>query len=216
MTDSTSTSGQVASMSTTSASVDPVMIACVVDGTWAIWQVETDPDVQVGDFSGAWIIGQDGIQGFAADADWIEGRDDPLTMLKTVIRYPVLPVNAATRSALESAGFKDEEIIDWAAVQDNAHQWFDRARKDFSEEFPDKKQPSWGAPPEWEEAEVAPIPGLEGNAGAAARSALAFARALRGWIREWNAFDKVRVRRLGATMTLYSELSGLPFEAPVS
>ena len=78
-----------------SASVryDPIMVVAAAgsaagpaagpadDPTFAIWQVETDPDVQLGDFSGAWLIDGAGIHGFAASADWIEGTDDRAAML---------------------------------------------------------------------------------------------------------------------------------------
>ena len=73
---------------------DPIMVVAAAgpadDPTFAIWQVETDPDVQLGDFSGAWLIDGAGIHGFAASADWIEGTDDRAAMLAALLRYPVL------------------------------------------------------------------------------------------------------------------------------
>lgn len=66
------------------------------DKTVAVWQVETDPTVTRGDFSGAWIVTKDGVQGFAATADWIDERHDQAEVLATLLRYPVLPAEGTT------------------------------------------------------------------------------------------------------------------------
>ncbi len=60
----------------------------------AIWQVETDPDAALGALSGAWIVDPSGIRGFAAQAEWLEGREDRRTMLATLLRFPVLAIDA--------------------------------------------------------------------------------------------------------------------------
>lgn len=66
------------------------------DKTVAVWQVETDPTVTRGDFSGAWIVTKDGVQGYAATADWIDERHDQAEVLATLLRYPVLPAEGTT------------------------------------------------------------------------------------------------------------------------
>ena len=64
--------------------------------TAAVWQVETDPEVARGDFSGAWLVTETGIQGFAAGAEWIDERHTPAEVLRTLLRYPVLPAEGTT------------------------------------------------------------------------------------------------------------------------
>ena len=67
----------------------PVLVACRVGETTAIWQVETDPELTRGDFSGAWLLGPDGVKGFAGEAEWIEDREDPAAMARLLLVHPV-------------------------------------------------------------------------------------------------------------------------------
>lgn len=202
------------------------------DPTFAIWQVETDPDVQLGDFSGAWLIDGAGIHGFAASADWIEGTDDRAAMLAALLRYPVLFVGDAAAAELLPS---DVALIDVAATEAGLEDALASAKQHFSSEFPDKKQPAWGSfrpLAEFREAEAG-IAGAGASAGegadgaaagagagdaeraddaerAAVASALKEAAALRGWISQYNAFDKLRVRRIGAVNSEFSNARPLP------
>ena len=221
-----------------SASVryDPIMVVAAAgsaagpaadpadDPTFAIWQVETDPDVQLGDFSGAWLIDGAGIHGFAANADWIEGTDDRAAMLAALLRYPVLFVGDAAAAELLPS---DVALIDVAATEAGLNDALASAKQHFSSEFPDKKQPAWGSfrpLAEFREAEAG-IAGAGASAGegadgagagaddaerAAVASALKEAAALRGWIAQYNAFDKLRVRRIGAVNSDFSNTRPLP------
>lgn len=204
------------------------------DPTFAIWQVETDPDVQLGDFSGAWLIDGAGIHGFAASADWIEGTDDRAAMLAALLRYPVLFVGDAAAAELLP---REVALIDVAATEAGLEDALASAKQHFSSEFPDKKQPAWGSfrpLAEFREAEAG-IAGAGASAGegadgagagegadgagvdgaddaerAAVASALKEAAALRGWIAQYNAFDKLRVRRIGAVNSEFSNARPLP------
>lgn len=202
------------------------------DPTFAIWQVETDPDVQLGDFSGAWLIDGAGIHGFAANADWIEGTDDRAAMLAALLRYPVLFVGDAAAAELLP---REVALIDVAATEAGLEDALASAKQHFSSEFPDKKQPAWGSfrpLAEFREAEAG-IAGAGASAGegadgaaagagagdaeraddaerAAVASALKEAAALRGWISQYNAFDKLRVRRIGAVNSEFSNARPLP------
>ncbi|MGJ4078663.1 hypothetical protein ACN4EB_06470 [Corynebacterium macclintockiae] len=226
---------------------DPIMVVAAAgsaagpaagpadDPTFAIWQVETDPDVQLGDFSGAWLIDGAGIHGFAASADWIEGTDDRAAMLAALLRYPVLFVGDAAAAELLPS---DVALIDVAATEAGLEDALASAKQHFSSEFPDKKQPAWGSfrpLAEFREAEAG-IAGAGASAGdgaddaaadgegadgagagdadyaerAAVASALKEAAALRGWIAQYNAFDKLRVRRIGAVNSEFSNARPLP------
>ena len=216
---------------------DPIMVVAAADPaagsaaagsaddpTFAIWQVETDPDVQLGDFSGAWLIDGAGIHGFAASADWIEGTDDQAAMLAALLRYPVLFVGDAAAAELLPS---DVALIDVAATEAGLNDALASAKQHFSSEFPDKKQPAWGSfrpLAEFREAEAG-IAGAGASAGegadgagagaddaerAAVASALKEAAALRGWIAQYNAFDKLRVRRIGAVNSDFSNTRPLP------
>lgn len=229
-----------------SASVryDPIMVVAAAgsaaagsadDPTFAIWQVETDPDVQLGDFSGAWLIDGAGIHGFAANADWIEGTDDRAAMLVALLRYPVLFVgDAAAAEALP----REVALIDVAATEAGLEDALASAKQHFSSEFPDKKQPAWGsfrplaefreaeagiagagasagdgaddAAADGEGADGAGVDGADDAERAAVASALKEAAALRGWISQYNAFDKLRVRRIGAVNSDFSNTRPLP------
>ncbi len=206
-----------------SASVryDPIMVVAAAgsaagpaadpadDPTFAIWQVETDPDVQLGDFSGAWLIDGAGIHGFAANADWIEGTDDRAAMLAALLRYPVLFVGDAAAAELLP---REVALIDVAATEAGLEDALASAKQHFSSEFPDKKQPAWGSfrlLAEFREAEAG-IAGAGDAERAAVASALKEAAALRGWIAQYNAFDKLRVRRIGAVNSEFSNARPLP------
>lgn len=211
------------------------------DPTFAIWQVETDPEVQLGDFSGAWLIDGAGIHGFAASADWIEGTDDRAAMLAALLRYPVLLVgDQAAAKALPN----DVALVDVEATEVGLNDALASAKQHFSDEFPGKKQPAWGSfrtLEEFREAEAGVAgSGAGGSAGegagsrlgesagaanggdsaangsdsAAEREAVAVAlqeaAALRGWIAQYNAFDKLRVRRLGPVISEFVTAQTLP------
>lgn len=216
---------------------DPIMVVAAAgpadDPTFAIWQVETDPDVQLGDFSGAWLIDGSGIHGFAASADWIEGTDDRAAMLAALLRYPVLFVgDEAAAKVLPN----DVALVDVEATEVALNDALASAKQHFSDEFPGKKQPAWGSfrtLEKFREAEAGVAgAGAGGAAGAADESAgagageaeragneaereavaaaLQEAAALRGWIAQYNAFDKLRVRRLGAVISEFVTAQTLP------
>lgn len=231
---------------------DPIMVVAATgpadDPTFAIWQVETDPEVQLGDFSGAWLIDGAGIHGFAASADWIEGTDDRAAMLAALLRYPVLfEGDAAAAKMLPS----DVALVDVEATEVALNDALASAKQHFSDEFPGKKQPAWGSfrtLEEFREAEAGVAgagageragesadecagsragesvgAGAEGSAGAgeaeragsetereAVATALQEAAALRGWIAQYNAFDKLRVRRLGPVISEFVTAQPLP------
>lgn len=217
---------------------DPIMVVAAAgpaeDPTFAIWQVETDPDVQLGDFSGAWLIDGAGIHGFAASADWIEGTDDRAAMLAALLRYPVLFVgNEAAAKVLPN----DVALVDVAATEVALNDALASAKQHFSDEFPGKKQPAWGSfrtLEEFREAEAG-VAGSGAGGGTAYESAgaadgsdsaangsgiaaereavagaLQEAAALRGWIAQYNAFDKLRVRRLGPVISEFVTAQTLP------
>lgn len=262
-----STAGTAGSAAPEPVRYDPIMVVAAAgpadDPTFAIWQVETDPDVQLGDFSGAWLIDGAGIHGFAASADWIEGTDDRAAMLAALLRYPVLFVgDEAAAKVLPS----DVALVDVAATEVALNDALTSAKQYFSAEFPGKKQPAWGSfrtLAEFREAEVgaggagagagqrageragesadecagsraeesagaADGSGAGESAGAADGSdsaangsgsaaereavatALQEAAALRGWIAQYNAFDKLRVRRLGPVISEFVTAQPLP------
>lgn len=195
---------------------DPIMVVAAAGGaddpTFAIWQVETDPDVQLGDFSGAWLIDGAGIHGFAAEADWIEGTDDRGAMLAALLRYPVLFVGpeAAAKVLPQEVALVDVEATE-AALNDALAS----AKQHFSDEFPGKKQPAWGSLRPLEEFRGAEAGDAGGDgAGEAERVAVAAAlqeaAALRGWIAQYNAFDKLRVRRIGAVSSDFAQAQPIP------
>lgn len=195
---------------------DPIMVVAAAGGaddpTFAIWQVETDPDVQLGDFSGAWLIDGAGIHGFAAEADWIEGTDDRGAMLSALLRYPVLFVGpeAAAKVLPQEVALVDVEATE-AALNDALAS----AKQHFSDEFPGKKQPAWGSLRPLEEFRGAEAGDAGGDgAGEAERVAVAAAlqeaAALRGWIAQYNAFDKLRVRRIGAVSSDFAQAQPIP------
>ncbi|MCG7259293.1 MULTISPECIES: hypothetical protein [unclassified Corynebacterium] len=194
---------------------DPIMVVAVAgpadDPTFAIWQVETDPDVQLGDFSGAWLIDGAGIHGFAASADWIEGTDDRAAMLAALLCYPVLFVgDEAAAKVLPN----DVALVDVAATEVALNDALASAKQHFSDEFPGKKQPAWGSFRTLEEFREAEAGAGAGGGSKAEREAVAAAlreaAALRGWIAQYNAFDKLRVRRLGSVISEFVTAQTLP------
>ncbi|QFQ03375.1 hypothetical protein CUROG_10215 [Corynebacterium urogenitale] len=196
--------------------------------TAAVWQVETDPEVARGDFSGAWLVTETGIQGFAAGAEWIDERHTPAEVLRTLLRYPVLPAEGTTAEQIlrimRAASPTDSEpasapadpsppqpvILDQGTIEGNARAAIDRAKKDFARLQPGKKQPAWG-----QIDNIQPVPGRvpEGHDPATAAviaSALSTARGLRIWLDQWQSFDKTRARRLGSVDSSHSELLPAP------
>ncbi|MCX2163693.1 hypothetical protein [Corynebacterium auriscanis] len=213
--------------------------------TVAVWQVETDPAVQRGDFSGAWVVTPEGITGFAAQAEWIADREDPLAMLRTLLRFPVLLAPGTPRAPFQKLLGQDVLLIDTDATTAATHQEFEQARKDFAQEAPGKRQPAWGEVPELSkfiaaagQGDAAETKAADADAAQPAttqpattqdpttqpattqdpnpelppvvRDALATARGLREWLILWNAFDKLRARRLGQANPLHSEPKGAP------
>lgn len=176
---------------------DPVLVACRIGNTTAIWQVETDPAVRLGDFSGAWLINEQGIQGFAADADWIEDRKDPQAMAKLLLAGPVFITNESQGEVDFGAGGV-VKTIDQQRTQQAAQDAIAAARAEFAAANEGKNQPAWG-----EIRDIVPVDGrapegLDEDATLAVTSVLAHARGVRAWVRDWVAFDKVRARRLGS------------------
>lgn len=181
----------------TRAQDPPVMVAATVGDVTAVWQVEVDARVLLGDFSGAWLVDSDGVRGFAADADWIDGRDDRETVLSLILGRPVIVSG-------EVAGLPDGvQVVDLEATVENARAAVERNREDFAEANPGKQQPSWGEI-EFEEQDGLPPQGLDGDAAEAVIRCMSTARGVRRLAQGWNAVEKLRVQRLGG------ELRALP------
>ena len=167
----------------------------------AVWQVETDPAVQLGDFSGAWLITPDGIEGFAATAEWIEGRDDPQRMLDTLLRFDVWPAHNQDRQRFDElmkglSGGVQKRIVDEGATVSAARDAIEAAREDFAATNPGKRQPAWGTIGEVEDGPTRAPEGLGEDETAVVTAALATAHGVRTWLGEWAAFEKTRARRL--------------------
>lgn len=205
---------------------DPIFVVATCRGTAAIWQVETDPAVTIGDFSGAWLITPHGIQGFAASAEWIPERTNQAAMLRTLLVYPVLPAVGTSPEEIkvllgEGDGGKQEAqedvnvvgavtFLDSENLQKAAEGSITAAQKRFAELAPGKKQPAWGKIEPLQPI-AAPTPqGHSEEASRAISSAMHMARGLRVWLRQWQAFDKVRVRRLGPLDASYSKAQPAP------
>ncbi|WP_312977496.1 N-acetylglucosamine-6-phosphate deacetylase [Corynebacterium sp.] len=181
----------------TRAQDPPVMVAATVGDVTAVWQVEVDARVLLGDFSGAWLIDSDGVHGFAADADWIDGRDDREAVLSLILGRPVIVSG-------EVAGLPDGvQVVDLEATVENARAAVERNREDFAEANPGKQQPPWGEI-EFEEQDGLPPQGLDGDAAEAVMRCMSTARGVRRLAQGWNAVEKLRVQRLGG------ELRALP------
>lgn len=174
----------------------PVLVACRVGDTTAIWQVETDPDLTRGDFSGAWLLTPDGVKGFAEDAEWIEGRKDPAAMARLLLVHPVF-VTEDSEGDITYGGLEDGELhlVDVPASQEAAEAAVEAAKAEF-EEANGKKSTGWGEVRPIEAVEGHPPQGLDEDAEKAVTSVLALARGVRTWNRDWAAFEAVRKRRL--------------------
>ncbi|MDK8791885.1 hypothetical protein [Corynebacterium sp. MSK039] len=174
----------------------PVLVACRVGETTAIWQVETDPELTRGDFSGAWLLGPDGVQGFAAEAEWIEGREDPAAMARLLLVHPVF-LTEDSEGDITYGGLAESELhlVDVAASQEAAEAAVAAAKAEF-EEANGKKSTGWGEVRPIEPVEGHSPQGLDADAEKAVTSVLALARGVRTWNRDWAAFEAVRKRRL--------------------
>lgn len=179
----------------------PVMVAATVGDVTAVWQVEVDARVLLGDFSGAWLVDQAGVHGFAADADWIEERGDRDAVLSLILGRPVV---VSGEAAGLPEGLPDgTQVVDLPATIENARAAVERNREDFAAANPGKRQPAWGEI-EFGEQDGLPPQGLDGDAAEAVTRCMATARGVRRLAQSWNAVEKLRVQRLGG------ELRALP------
>lgn len=174
------------------------MVAATVGDVTAVWQVEVDARILLGDFSGAWLVDGDGIRGFAADAEWIDGREDRDTVLSLLLRHPVV-VGGAESADLPAT----VQQVDLQATVDRACAAVEQNREDFAEANPGKRQPAW-AEIVYEEQDGLPPQGLDGDDAEAVMQCMTTARGVRSLVRSWNAVEKLRVQRLGG------ELRALP------
>lgn len=201
MTDPSGVGTQSQQAGATRAQDPPVMVASTVGDVTAVWQVEVDARVLLGDFSGAWLVDSDGVHGFAAGADWIDGRDDRETVLSLILGRPVI---VSGEAAGLSGGLPDGvQVVDLEATVENARAAVERNREDFAEANPGKQQPPWGEI-EFEEQGGLPPQGLDGDAAEAVTRCMSTARGVRRLAQSWNAVEKLRVQRLGG------ELRALP------
>lgn len=213
---------QETTLETSSTLFDPIMVVAISQATVAVWQVETDPTVARGDFSGAWLITPEGIQGFASSAEWIEQRDSQSAMLATILRYPVILADGTELAELEELlprPVPDElgqssparvTLVNKDQLGEAARAEIEAAKEEFARVQPGKKQPAWGTVGDLHPVD-GPVPaGHDPDAAAAVRAALATARGLREWLDQWQDFDKVRVRRLGAVDSSHSEARPAP------
>lgn len=175
----------------------PVLVACRVGETTAIWQVETDPELTRGDFSGAWLLGPDGVQGFAGEAEWIEGSKDPAAMARLLLVHPVF-LTEDSEGDISYGGLAEGELhlVDVAASQEAAEAAVASAKAEFEEANGGKRSTGWGEIRPIETVAGHPPQGLDGDAEKAVTSVLALARGVRTWNRDWAAFEAVRKRRL--------------------
>ena len=201
MTDPSGVGTQSQQAGATRAQDPPVMVGSTVGDVTAVWQVEVDARVLLGDFSGAWLVDSDGVHGFAAGADWIDGRDDRETVLSLILGRPVI---VSGEAAGLSGGLPDGvQVVDLEATVENARAAVERNREDFAEANPGKQQPPWGEI-EFEEQGGLPPQGLDGDAAEAVTRCMSTARGVRRLAQSWNAVEKLRVQRLGG------ELRALP------
>lgn len=181
----------------------PLLVAATVGEVTAVWQVEVDARVLLGDFSGAWLVDGDGIRGFAADADWIPQRGDRDAVLRTLLAHPVLLAEGDDPLPVDGV-----DVIDLDATVSGIHDRVRRNHDDFAAAHPGKRQPAWGAPDAiGYRTQDGPAPhGLDGDAATAVTRCLAAARGLRALVRDWNRVEKLRAQRLGG------DLQALPVE----
>ncbi|RAV31269.1 N-acetylglucosamine-6-phosphate deacetylase [Corynebacterium heidelbergense] len=203
------------------ADFDPVLVIARRGDVTAVWQVETDPNITRGDFSGAWLLTPEGVSGFAATAEWLPERTDPAAVLRSLVHWPVLladevPVADSSDTPANLDATPIPEIpqdlrIDLPATYAAVAEARETARRDFANANPGKRQPAWP-----EIAEISRVSGhapkdLEGPALDAVTAVMDVARGLRIWLREWAAFEKVRARRLpDAQGTSPGELAKAP------
>lgn len=175
----------------------PVLVACRVGETTAIWQVETDPELTRGDFSGAWLLRPDGVKGFAGEAEWIEDREDPAAMARLLLVHPVF-LTEDSQGDISYGGLAEGELhlVDVAASQKAAEAAVAAAKAEFEEANGGKRSTGWGEVRPIEPVEGHPPQGLDEEAEKAVTSVLALARGVRTWNRDWAAFEAVRKRRL--------------------
>lgn len=177
---------------------DPLLVVAVSGSTVAVWQVETDPSVTIGDFSGAWLVTSEGIQGFAASAEWIDNRADQASILRQLLRYSYLPAEGTSQEQIEE--LKGEGGVgkktDTKTLEAEAKKAVEHAREEFARLAPGKKQPAWGDVGEIEPVDGVAPEGHDEDATEAITAALKTARGLRNWLRDKQAFEKVRARRL--------------------
>lgn len=191
----------------------PVLVAATVGEVTAVWQVEVDARVVLGEFSGAWLVDADGIRGFAADADWIDQRHSREEMLTLLLARPTVIVGEggepltgdAARDTLNLPADVAEAVktVDVAATVAAASACVGENKAAFAEANPGKRQPGWGGA--WADADLTPQPGrapegITGDAAEAVVRAMAAARGLRDLVQSWNALDKLRVQRLGGDL----------------
>lgn len=201
MTDMTTENSQAAQAGATRAQDPPLLVVATVGASTAVWQVEVDARVLLGDFSGAWLIDDGGVHGFAAEAEWIGERHDRDGVLSLLLSRPV--VVAGADGGQDAALPEGTRIVDPDATLDNARAELERSREAFAAAKPGKRQPSWGEITY--EPQPGPAPqGLDGDAAQAVVTCMAAARGLRWLVRDWNAAEKLRVQRLGG------ELRALP------
>jgi hypothetical protein len=184
-----------AALSGTRPQDPPLLVAATVGDVTAVWQVEVDARVLLGDFSGAWLVDGDGVRGFAADADWIPQRGDRAAVLGVLLSHPVLTADGG-------ATLPGAELIDIDATVTGVRDMVRRNHDDFAAANPGKRQPAWGAPEAIGYTPVdGPAPhGLDGDAAEAVTRCMAAARGLRGLVREWNRVEKLRAQRLGGDL----------------
>ncbi len=193
---------QAAQAGATRAQDPPLLVAATVGDSTAVWQVEVDARVLLGDFSGAWLIDDAGVHGFAADADWIDGRDDRKTALELLLSRPVIVADGARDATL--AGLPESaQVVDLDATVENAQTELERNKADFAQANPGKRQPGWGEI-SYAPQDGASPQGLSGDAAAAVTACMDTARGVRWLVRDWNTAEKLRVQRLGG------ELRALP------
>lgn len=108
------------------ADYPPILVLACRGRATAVWQVETDPDMTRGDFSGAWLLDDSGVTGFAASAEWIPQRGDQEAMVGLLLAHPVvladdvLGSDAAASDAASSAAVSSDAAAGDAAGGQNA------------------------------------------------------------------------------------------------
>lgn len=193
--------------STTKVGVEPLLLVARRGEYTAVWQVERDPRVSIGNFSGAWLLSSQGILGFASTAEWIP--QDPQLLMKTLLRYPTVVLGHDLTETedefldIQELGLK--EGIRLLSVEDIV-QTVLSAQKDTEAEVAEFLAASSGSTnrtPSWEKLTWEPIrlasqdhSSIEPDAQDAVDEALAWARGLRVFIKAWNDNEKIRKEKL--------------------